>query len=99
MITEYFDESLVLLRRLLNLELDDVVYFKLKKSLKPHAAGSSVEHMSHQVRNFNNLDSLLYDHFNQTLWRRIAAERAFWPEVEELRKRQEKSSQVCSEWL
>ncbi|XP_058481365.1 galactose-3-O-sulfotransferase 3 isoform X1 [Solea solea] len=72
MITEYFDESLVLLRHLLNWDLDDIIYVKLnmrtlssKRSLTPD--------LSAKIRAWNSLDARLYDHFNASLWRRLSA--------------------------
>ncbi|XP_051921452.1 galactose-3-O-sulfotransferase 3 [Hippocampus zosterae] len=72
MIAEHFDESLVLLRRLLSWDADDLVYVKLnvrtaasKRCLSPGLAG--------KVRAWNWIDAHLYDHFNASLWRQLAA--------------------------
>ncbi|XP_061524981.1 galactose-3-O-sulfotransferase 3 [Phycodurus eques] len=72
MIAEHFDESLVLLRHILSWDLDDVVYVKLnvrapasKRRLTPGLAG--------KIRTWNWIDAHLYDHFNASLWRRLAA--------------------------
>ena len=70
MIAEHFDESLVLLRRLLSWDVDDVLYVKLnmraddvKRSLAPE--------LRDKVRAWNSLDAQLYDHFNASLWRKL----------------------------
>ncbi|XP_055987548.1 galactose-3-O-sulfotransferase 3 [Sorex fumeus] len=71
MIAEYFDESLVLLRRLLAWDLDDVLYAKLNA----RAAGSRLAipaALARAARAWNALDAGLYDHFNATFWRRVA---------------------------
>ncbi|XP_076145012.1 galactose-3-O-sulfotransferase 3 [Alosa pseudoharengus] len=70
MIAEHFDESLVLLRRLLNWEPEDVLYLKLnmrteESRLTLHGPAPA------QIRAWNWLDSALYDHFNATLWRQL----------------------------
>ncbi|XP_062371963.1 galactose-3-O-sulfotransferase 3 [Sardina pilchardus] len=70
MIAEHFDESLVLLRRLLNWELEDVLYLKLnmrtEESRLPLRAPAPA-----QIRAWNWLDAALYEHFNATLWRQL----------------------------
>ncbi|XP_063042863.1 galactose-3-O-sulfotransferase 3-like [Engraulis encrasicolus] len=70
MITEHFDESLVLLRRLLNWDPEDLVYLKLnmradesRKQL--HGA------LPAKTRAWNWLDAELYDYFNASLWRQL----------------------------
>ncbi|XP_061566220.1 galactose-3-O-sulfotransferase 3-like [Cololabis saira] len=72
MISDYFDESLVLLRHLLSWDLDDILYLKLnmravtsKKSLTPG--------LSAKIRAWNSIDAYLYDHFNASLWRKLSA--------------------------
>ncbi|XP_061566095.1 galactose-3-O-sulfotransferase 3-like [Cololabis saira] len=72
MISDYFDESLVLLRHVLSWDLDDIVYLKLnmrvataKKSLTPG--------LSAKIRAWNSIDAYLYDHFNASLWRKLSA--------------------------
>ncbi|XP_037544383.1 galactose-3-O-sulfotransferase 3-like [Nematolebias whitei] len=72
MISEYFDESLVLLRRLLSWDLDDIVYVKLnmrtessKKILPPS--------LSAKIRTWNSIDAYLYDYFNASLWVKLSA--------------------------
>ncbi|XP_060031997.1 galactose-3-O-sulfotransferase 3 isoform X2 [Erinaceus europaeus] len=71
MIAEYFDESLVLLRRLLAWDLDDVLYAKLNA----RAAGSRLAlpaALARAARAWNALDAGLYAHFNASFWRRVA---------------------------
>ncbi|XP_036404320.1 galactose-3-O-sulfotransferase 3 [Megalops cyprinoides] len=72
MIAEHFDESLVLLRRLLSWDLEDVLYVKLNMrtpgSRRSLAAGTPA-----RIRAWNALDARLYDHFNSSLWRQLGA--------------------------
>ncbi|XP_042565351.1 galactose-3-O-sulfotransferase 3-like isoform X3 [Clupea harengus] len=70
MIAEHFDESLVLLRRLLHWEPEDVLYLKLnmrtdESRLRLQGA------LPAQIRAWNWLDAALYDHFNASLWRQL----------------------------
>ena len=96
MIAEHFDESLVLLRRLLSWELEDVLYLKLnmrtlssKRSLSPDLSG--------KIREWNALDARLYDHFNASLWRKIDAmgPACVAREVRLLRKQQDQLVRNC----
>lgn len=70
LISEYFDESMILLKRALCWSLDDVVSFKLnsrsertRHTLSPHTAD--------KIRSWNALDWRLYLHFNATFWQRV----------------------------
>ncbi|XP_068164418.1 galactose-3-O-sulfotransferase 3-like isoform X2 [Antennarius striatus] len=72
MITEYFDESLVVLRHLLSWDLEDILYFRLnmrKESTKKQLSPDLVS----KARAWNALDTYLYDHFNASLWQKIGA--------------------------
>ncbi|KAF7229950.1 galactose-3-O-sulfotransferase 3-like [Nothobranchius furzeri] len=71
MISEYFDESLVLLRHLLSWDLEDILYVKLnmraessKKSLSPG--------LPEKIRDWNSIDARLYDYFNASLWVKLS---------------------------
>nr|XP_006813371.1 PREDICTED: galactosylceramide sulfotransferase-like [Saccoglossus kowalevskii] len=70
MITEYMDESLVLLKKLMCWTFDDIVYH----SCKVRAPGGRVplsQRTKEVVANWNAGDLLLYDSFNKTFWRKI----------------------------
>lgn len=96
MISEYFDESLILLRHLLSWDLEDIVYFKLnmrtensKQSLNPE--------LSAKIRAWNLVDAYLYDYFNASLWRQLSALGldCVAREVQLLRQAQEKLMKTC----
>ncbi|XP_066531901.1 galactose-3-O-sulfotransferase 2 [Hoplias malabaricus] len=67
MITEYFDESLVLLGSLLGLELQDLAYVRMNAL---HSSDVTLldEDAKAKLRTWNALDSLLYDFFLQEFW-------------------------------
>ncbi|XP_064181822.1 galactose-3-O-sulfotransferase 3 [Anguilla rostrata] len=71
MIAEHFDESLVLLRHLLSWDLEDVLYVKLNMR-SPGSRRSLGAGLPARIRAWNALDAQLYDHFNASLWRRLA---------------------------
>lgn len=69
LLIEYFDESLVLMKHILNWDYDDLVYVSLnsrssKSEIKPEIAL--------KIWEWNSGDVMLYNHFNQTLWRRLS---------------------------
>ncbi|XP_068612198.1 galactose-3-O-sulfotransferase 3-like [Brachionichthys hirsutus] len=96
MITDYFDESLVVLRHLLSWDLDDILYFKL--NMRKEASKQTLTPvLASKIRAWNYLDGQLYDYFNASLWSQIATlDRAFVAkEVRELRQAQERLMRSC----
>ena len=68
MLTDYFDESLILLKRLLCWEFEDIVYFKLRSRKKKITFEKEVEN---NILTWNRADATLFDHFNKTFWRKV----------------------------
>ena len=94
LVMEYFDESLILLKRKMCWNLKDVVYFKLNKQIatnedwKPGIQG--------KIMQWAKADVLLYEYFNKTLWDEIRNEGAsFWDEVAQLRKWNTELGNMC----
>lgn len=98
LITEYFDESLVLLKRRLSLRMSDIVYFRLKVNKKPHMV-PAVDHLAPSILQYNRLDAMLYAHFNASLWKQIEREEGFHEEVAAMRQQQEQWTTTCTSWL
>ncbi|XP_014665096.1 PREDICTED: galactosylceramide sulfotransferase-like [Priapulus caudatus] len=92
MITEYFDESLVLLRRALCWPIHSILYVsknvrKYNKGVgKPNASDPIDQRNKRRYRDWSPVDYVLYAHFNATLWRRAAAEPRFHEEVDYFRE-------------
>eukprot|EP00049_Salpingoeca_infusionum_P019484 m.362063 g.362063 ORF g.362063 m.362063 type:complete len:1194 (-) comp20076_c0_seq1:1775-5356(-) len=97
LITEYMDESLVLLKRKLCWDLEDVVYYALKVN-KRKPKSPLPEDIREKILKLNWFDNMLYTHFNETLWRDIAKEDGFEEEVEEFRRLKAKLSSDCAPW-
>ncbi|XP_071813274.1 galactosylceramide sulfotransferase-like isoform X2 [Apostichopus japonicus] len=94
LIHEYFDESVVLLARELCWNLEDVV-FTIENNRSNHKPNLDSELLD-SIRKFNHADVLLYDHFNQTFWKRIEQQGPmFWRDLEEFRKLQNKTMYKC----
>ncbi|XP_071791191.1 galactosylceramide sulfotransferase-like isoform X1 [Asterias amurensis] len=100
MLTEYFDESLILLRHLLCLEIDDIVYFILNARSESSVKTISPD-FAKKIREWNAGDVELYSVFNQTFWRRVeefGMER-MKAEVKELRERNQYFIDQCIDKL
>uniref|UniRef100_A0A8C3UD21 G3ST2 sulfotransferase n=1 Tax=Catharus ustulatus TaxID=91951 RepID=A0A8C3UD21_CATUS len=70
LISEYFDESMVLLKEMLCWDLDSVVSFPLNSrdsSTKSSLPEAAVE----RLKAWNRLDWEIYRHFNRTFWERL----------------------------
>ncbi|KFW12098.1 Galactose-3-O-sulfotransferase 2, partial [Eurypyga helias] len=97
LISEYFDESMVLLKEMLCWDLDSVVSFPLNirdSSAKPHLSDTIVE----KIKDWNRLDWEIYTHFNRTFWERIdqgIGRERMRQEVKALRERQAELARTC----
>ena len=70
LITEYFDESLILMKKLLCWSFDDILYISNGIRSKSHRFRIS-DDLKGRIRQWNAGDVLLYNHFNRTLWQKI----------------------------
>nr|XP_020768880.1 galactose-3-O-sulfotransferase 2 [Odocoileus virginianus texanus] len=97
LIAEHFDESMVLLRRLLRWRLDDVVAFRLNARSR-HSVTSLSPAGQERAKHWCALDWRLYQHFNRTFWARLRAElspRRLRSEVARLRERRRELAALC----
>ncbi|XP_077867349.1 galactosylceramide sulfotransferase-like [Saccoglossus kowalevskii] len=71
LITEYFDESLVVLKRLLCLDTKDILYLSngIRERTLHYKTDATI---TQKAREWNAADVKLYNHFNATLWRKIS---------------------------
>ncbi|XP_054752735.2 galactosylceramide sulfotransferase-like [Lytechinus pictus] len=72
MITEYYDESLILLRDLLCWTTEDILYTKRMVRNTTSSHQIRPETLT-KIRQWNGADTHLYEHYNRTLWQKIAA--------------------------
>lgn len=97
LISEYFDESMVLLKEALCWELDDVVSFSLNSrdnSTKTPLSESTIE----KIKSWNKLDWEIYMHFNRTFWEKIdwhIGRERMQQEVKMLRHKREQLAKIC----
>ncbi|KAF4104393.1 galactose-3-O-sulfotransferase 2 isoform X1 [Onychostoma macrolepis] len=97
LISEYFDESLVLLKHALCWSLDDISSFRLNSRSERSRRPLSTE-TAERVKEWNSLDWRLYQHFNATFWKRIDStlgRTKLQQEVELLRAKRRNLEQMC----
>lgn len=76
MIQEYFDQSLVLFKRLMCWQLKDLLYLTLNtnKSKKYRKDDEVTDAMLKRHREWSNVDYQMYDNFNKTFWEKVHKE-------------------------
>jgi galactosylceramide sulfotransferase len=101
LLAEFFDESLVLLKDLLCLPLEDVTYFKLNvRKLQENTTHFSVKTINNMQR-WNNVDFLIYRQFRDILKEKIAEKTRskdgarFQTELKKLRAENVRMRQLC----
>ncbi|KAJ7389020.1 hypothetical protein OS493_034154 [Desmophyllum pertusum] len=95
MISDYFDESVVLMKRLLCWEFDDILYVKSNERFDKER-GEVSEDVKENIRRWNKADMLLFEHFNQTLWRKIEMEgEGFYNDLAMFRRKKAELKDLC----
>ena len=95
LIKEYFDESLILMKKLFCWEIDDILYIP-KRIRNSEFRLNISQSLRHRIMEWNYADMLLYEHFNRTLWRKIDEYGIdFWQDLDEFRKRIRTVSSMC----
>ncbi|XP_066297063.1 galactosylceramide sulfotransferase-like [Branchiostoma lanceolatum] len=75
MILQYFDQSLVLLKRKMCWSIRDILYDHRHRTKKAKAAKPNItDEMEQTFLKHNKADSAMYQHFNKSLWRQIRQE-------------------------
>jgi len=98
LLTDFFDESLIMMKHLLCWSWDDIVYIKFKMRTDDSKAEVNPE-LAAKIKAWNNADFKLYDHFNKTFWRRVEAfgRERMDQELESFRAEQKKAEEECIE--
>lgn len=70
LLTDFFDESLIMMKSLLCWDWEDVIYIKFK--MRVDEAKTEVnEELAKKILNWNKADNLLYDFFNKSFWKKV----------------------------
>lgn len=97
LISEYFDESMVLLKYSLCWSLEDMVSFRLN-SRSEQTRHSLSPNTAEKIKKWNALDWRIYLHFNTTFWHKVdslVGRQKMEREVAQLRKLQVKLANTC----
>ncbi|XP_062328849.1 galactose-3-O-sulfotransferase 2 isoform X1 [Osmerus eperlanus] len=97
LISEYFDESMILLKYALCWSLDDVVSFRLN-SRNQGSRRTLSSLTADKIRTWNALDWRVYLHFNATFWRRVdilVGRKEMKREVAQLQERRAQLTRTC----
>ncbi|XP_066454274.1 galactose-3-O-sulfotransferase 2-like [Eleutherodactylus coqui] len=96
LITEYFDESLILLKDALCWSFDDILSFPLNNR---NATSRKIlsEMTQEKIKTWNQLDWQLYVYFNKSFWEKVDmfGQDRMQREVQELRRRRIAQSEIC----
>ncbi|CAN9511185.1 unnamed protein product [Ophioblennius macclurei] len=97
LISEYFEESMILLRRALCWSLEDVASFRVNSRNDKSRLSLSPE-TGEKIKKWNALDWRIYLHFNATFWQKVdtlVGRENMKREVSELREIQAKLANTC----
>nr|XP_002737288.2 PREDICTED: galactosylceramide sulfotransferase-like [Saccoglossus kowalevskii] len=95
MIMEYFDESVVLMKRLLCWDLKDILYIPINAGWRVKAVTRAGDRDLY--KKFSPVDHRLYEHFNSTFWKKVSSEINFSEEVSYFRDINAKFLQFCKQ--
>ncbi|KAL0979715.1 hypothetical protein UPYG_G00188640 [Umbra pygmaea] len=98
MMVEHFDESIILLKDALCWEMDDLLFFKLN-ARKDSTVSKLTPELRAKALEWNAVDWRLYQHFNDTFWRKVQAygSQRMADDVAELRRRNAEMAAICIE--
>ncbi|XP_019630072.1 PREDICTED: galactosylceramide sulfotransferase-like [Branchiostoma belcheri] len=95
MILEYFEESLILLKRAMCWEFQDIIYHPSNVAAYPYKIDRR-QNLIDAHRKFSKVDYALYQHFNRTFWEKIKqGGQDFKEELEAFRKIQRVTTRYC----
>lgn len=71
LITEYFDESIILLKDFMCWDFNNVLY--LKKNARAQPKTTITDDVREKIYKWHKVDKMLYEHFNKTFWEKVQA--------------------------
>ena len=96
MIMDYFDESLVLMKRLLCWEIDDILFLKLNERQDEEKGTILTDDIKENIKRWNKADVLLFEYFNKSFWIKIENEgESFYEELAAFRERKREIKNTC----
>ncbi len=97
-LSEYFDESLILLKKLLCWDFNDLLYLSIRKHTKTY---DHLYNVTNEVRDrileSNKIDAAIYTYFERVFWNKVKAYGPkFDEDLKELRLRLRKLQEECN---
>lgn len=103
LLTEYMDESLVMLKRIFCWTVDDITHYSLKVTREPgHAKKKPAPALAAKIRKLNYADVKIYDELNKTFWEKLEVhtkDPTFWDDVKQLREQRSKVMSKCEKYI
>ncbi|XP_066271422.1 galactosylceramide sulfotransferase-like [Branchiostoma lanceolatum] len=97
LILEYLDESLVLLKRYMCWDMEDILYKKIYSGSYDLKRVTATPELRQKHEKWSKADYILYRHFNRSLWRKINMEgQDFWAEVRTFRDMHARTTRFCN---
>ena len=99
LISEFPDESLIVMRRKLCLEISDIFYLPLYVKTYSYKSEQNHDDMwGNKIKRWILVDFKLYSKFNETLWREISGYgQSFWKEVDFFKAQTRRIYKFCSQ--
>ncbi|XP_051814318.1 galactose-3-O-sulfotransferase 2 [Acanthochromis polyacanthus] len=97
LISEYFDESMILLKHVLCWSLEDVASFRLN-SRSEKTRHMLLPNTAEKIKRWNALDWRIYLHFNTTFWHKVGSvvgPEKLNKEISQLKELQAKLANIC----
>ena len=96
LLMEYFDESLILLKKLFCWDIEDMIYLKHNSRQESFKKYHIPKHLETKFLDWNRADVLLYKHFNESFWKKVnSQDDNFWSDVSLLRKKSLELAKDC----
>ena len=92
LINEYFDISLVLLKRHFCWSISDILYFRSLTSSEKQFVDESNKQ---KIFEFQEIDSAIYQYFNRTFWSHVEKEKGIMEEVVEFQRIRKEVVERC----
>lgn len=98
LLTDFFDESLIMMKNLLCWDWEDIIYIKFKMRVDD-AKTEVQEDLAQKILKWNKADAMLYDFFNKTFWKKVEAYGTdrMKNDLEVFKRKQKHAEEMCIE--
>ena len=97
LLTEYFEESMVMLKNLLCWTTEDMIHFNLNQRHRSERRNISSD-LAKKIHQWNRADTALYEYFRDVFWRKLnEQDEDFFRDVNDLKVNNEVMRDICLE--